>query len=357
MPIRYLIQKEFLQFRRNTFLPRLVLLFPVMVMCVMPWVMNMEVKNIKTVVADFDRTQQSRRLVESIRQSPYFVFAGMRHSYAEALEAIESGAADVAVEIPRGRGQVLIAANAVDGVKGSLGASYLIRALGGETLAEGGAGGGGAVQAAVSERYLYNGRLDYKVFMIPALMSILMMMLCGFLPALNIVSEKESGTIEQMNVTPVSRMAFILSKLIPYWLIGLAVLTLCFALSWAVYGIVPAGSLPLLYLISMLLALIFSGIGLIVSNHSANMQQAILVMWFIVVCTMLLSGLFTPVRSMPGWAQTLTLLTPVRHYIDAMRNVFVRGGGMASVLPQLLLLAAFATVCCGWAVISYRKRS
>ena len=204
---------------------------------------------------------------------------------------------------------------------------------------------------------LYNKGQDYKVYMIPALMGILMMMLCGFLPALNIVGEKEKGTIEQMNVTPVSKWSFILAKLIPYWIIGLVVLTLCLILSWLVYGITCQGPLLLVYLLAILLALFFSSFGLIVSNYSDTMQQAIFVMWFFVVCMMLLSGLFTPTRSMPDWAYLTTYVNPMHYFIDAIRTVFVRGGGFAAIAHQLLALTVIGTVMGGWAVLSYKKNS
>ena len=363
MSLKYLIKKELLQMRRNSFLPRLMFIFPIMVMCVMPWVMTMEVTDIRIVTVDNDRSTLSERLISRIGSSELFRDCGLRPSYSEALDDVERGHADVILEIPRGYAdgiegggqpeRALIAANAVNGTKGAMGAQYL-QAIIAHNAAAGTAPRAAAPQAA-DTLFLYNKHLDYRVFMIPALMSVLMILLCGFLPALNIVGEKETGTIEQINVTPVGKAEFIVAKLIPYWTLGLVVLTICFALSWLVYGIVPAGSLPLLYLLSALLAVTVSGFGLVVSGGSGTMQQAMFVMWFFVVCMMLLSGLFTPVRSMPEWAQTLTLINPVRHYIDAMRTVFVRGGGAADVMPQLAALSVFATTMTAWAVIGYRK--
>jgi ABC-2 type transport system permease protein len=193
--------------------------------------------------------------------------------------------------------------------------------------------------------------------MIPGLMSILMMMLCGFLPALNIVGEKEKGTIEQMNVTPVSKWSFILAKLIPYWIIGLVVFTLCLLLSWLVYGITCQGPLLLVYLLAILLALFFSSLGLIVSNYSDTMQQAMFVMWFFVVCMLLLSGLFTPARSMPHWAYLTTYINPMHYFVDAIRTVFVRGGTFLTIVHQVAALAAIASVMAIWAVKSYKKNN
>ena len=349
MMIKYLLQKEFLQIRRNSFMPKIILIFPIMVMCVMPWVMNQEVKNIRVDVVDHDRTTQSQQLVHRIEASNYFIFNGQKASYAEAMEDIGHSRADIILEIRDGR--YLIAANAVNGTKGSIGSSYLSQIVSSAAL------GSPVGTVNYSPSLLYNKGQNYKVFMIPALMGILMMMLCGFLPALNIVGEKEKGTIEQINVTPVSKWSFILAKLIPYWMIGLLVLTVCLLLSWAVYGITCQGPLPLIYLLAVLLALFFSSFGLIVSNYSDTMQQAMLVMWFFVVCLMLLSGLFTPTRSMPDWAYLTTYINPMHYFIDAIRTVFVRGGGFWAIAHQIAALTAIASVMSVWAVVSYKKNS
>lgn len=368
MRLRYLIQKEFIQIRRNSFLPKMIVMFPVFLICIAPWITNMEVKNIKVCLVDNDHSQTSMRLVHRIEQSRYFIFQGMARSYADAHREVERGNADVVAVIPPDyekdlavgrRPQLYIAANSVNGTKGMMGASYLQQIVQNSQFIvhsyDNNASLSNQEAGTMNSKLLYNPHQDYKLFMIPALMAILIVMMCGFMPALNIVGEKEAGTIEQINVTPVHKWEFILAKLVPYWLIGLFVLTISLLLSWLVYGITPTGSLLLIYLAAMLLAFIMSGIGLIVSNYSEQMMQAMLVMWFCLVCFILLSGLFTPVQSMPQWAQTLTLVNPMRHFIDAMRTVFVRGGVFQSILPQLLVLTGMAVVINCWAVASYRK--
>ena len=359
--IKYLIQKEFLQIRRNSFLPRLIVMFPVLIMCVMPWVMNMEVKNIRVQVVDNDRSTQSQQLVHSIEASRYFIFGGQQPSYQAALKEIETGKTDVALVIPQHYSrdltkgdmtQVLIAANAVNGTKGSMGGAYLS-----QIVTANASPNTAAIQSKLSSLFLYNKHLNYKVFMIPALLAVVMMLMCGFLPALNIVGEKESGTIEQINVTPVSKWSFILAKLIPYWLIALFAVTVCLLLSWAVYGITCQGPLWLVYVLAMLLALFFSSFGLIISNYSDTMQQAVFVMWFFIVCIMLLSGLFTPTRSMPSWAYATTYVNPMSYFIEAVRTVFVRGGTIMSVWRQILALGSISLLMSVWAVLSYKKNN
>ena len=346
MTLKYLIQKEFLQIRRNAFLPRLIVAFPIIIMCVMPWVMQMEVKNIVVDVVDIDHTVESQRLVQQIAASNYFIFGGQKATYAEAVKDIEKGRADVILEIRDGR--YLIAANAVNGTKGSMGSAYLSQIVTSRQQ---------IVNSQLSILNLYNKGQNYKLFMIPALFAIVMMLMTGFLPTLNIVGEKEAGTIEQINVTPVSKWAFILAKLIPYWLIALFVITVCLLLAWLVYGITPAGPVWLIYVLAMLLAMFFSSFGLIVSNYSDTMQQAMFVMWFFVVSIMLLSGLFTPTRSMPQWAYLTTYINPMHYFIDAIRTVFIRGGGFHETAHQVLALAGIGTLMGCWAVLSYKKNS
>ena len=345
MTLKYLIQKEFLQIRRNAFLPKLIIMFPIVIMCVMPWVMQMEVKNIVVDVVDIDHTMESQRVVQQIAASNYFIFGGQKATYAEAMKDIEKGRADVILEIRDG--QYLIAANAVNGTKGSMGSAYLSQIVSAPV----------STFSAASVLTLYNKQQNYKLFMIPALFAIVMMLMTGFLPTLNIVGEKEAGTIEQINVTPVSKWSFILAKLIPYWLIALFVITVCLLLAWFVYGITPVGPVWLIYVLAMLLALFFSSFGLIVSNYSDTMQQAMFVMWFFVVSIMLLSGLFTPTRSMPQWAYLTTYINPMHYFIDAIRTVFIRGGGLHETAHQVLALAGIGTLMGCWAVQSYKKNS
>ena len=369
--IKYLIQKEFTQIRRNAFLPRLIIVFPIMVMCVLPWVMSMEVKNVVVDVVDLDHSTLSQRLVHDIEHNNYFIFHGQKPAYADALKDIEHTKADIVLVIQEGYGKavemastghnpshagrgahggrLLIAANAVNGMKGSIGAAYLSQIVAPHSSLEG--------EARTSILNLYNPHQSFKLFMIPALFAIVMMLMTGFLPTLNIVGEKEKGTIEQINVTPVPKSSFILAKLIPYWMIAMFVITVCLLLAWLIYGITPAGSIGLIYLLAMLLALFFSSFGLVISNYSDTMQQAIFVMWFFVVILLLLSGLFTPTRSMPSWAYLTTYVNPVHYFVEAVRNVFIRGGDFPSIAHQVLALTAIGTFMATWAVFSYKKNS
>lgn len=368
--IKFLIEKEFKQLLRNSFLPKLILIFPCMIMLLMPWAVNLEIKNIQLNIVDNDHSVISQRLVNKIFASTYFRLIEVPASYEEGLRNIEAGTADVVMEIPRHLerdwtngedAHILIAANAVNGTKGGLGSSYLasiVNEYATELRSE--RPQAGTISAAfpsirIDSQGLFNPNLNYKLYMIPALMVMLLTLICGFLPALNVVGEKEVGTIEQINVTPVPKFTFILAKLLPYWLIGFVVLTVCFVLAWLVYGIVPVGHFLVIYFFAVLFVLVMSGFGLVISNYSATIQQSMFVMWFCMLIFILMSGLFTPISSMPEWAQVVTWFNPLRYFMEVMRMVYLKGSGFVDLLPELGVLVTFAVIFNGWAVVSYRK--
>ncbi|OFY43566.1 MAG: ABC transporter permease [Bacteroidetes bacterium GWF2_40_14] len=360
--LKYLIEKEFKHIRRNKFLPRLILFFPTMMMIVLPWAANLDVKDIDVAVVNRDHSQLSGKLAEKISASAYFNLSSVSESYNNALKTLDKGDADIILEIPEGfekslvkegNAKVLIAANAVNGTKAGMGSAYLVsiisdysRELNNQTITRG-------IEIVPQNRY--NPAMDYKKFMVPALMVMLLTILCGFLPALNIVSEKEIGTIEQINVTPVGKFTFILAKLIPYWLIGFVVLTIAVIIGRVIYGITPQGSLFTFYLLASVFVFVVSGFGLVISNYSNTMQQAMFVMFFFMLIFILMSGLFTPVESMPKWAQIITLFNPMKYFIEIMRMVYLKGSGLDALTRQISALLGFAVLFNSWAVLSYRK--
>ena len=365
---RFLIEKEFRQMFRNKLLPRVFMVLPVVLTLVVPLVATQEVNRLNFCVIDNDRSALSQRFVEKVAATTCFFLAGTAADDAEAMALIESGKADVILEIRRdfarnlrrdGHADIGVRGNAVNGIKGMLGTNYLSQiatAFAEELTAEAGGAAKAREGATVRERYLYNATLDYKRYMIPALIGMLLILTVGFLPALNIVLEKEHGTIEQMNVTPVGKFSFIFSKLLPYWAIGIALMFYSLALVRLVYGFVPVGSVWLLLLLSMLFCVVMSSFGLIVSNYSTSTRQAALTMFFFLVIFILMSGLLTPVRSMPDWAQTLSLANPLRYFVEASRMIFLKGSRLADLLPHFAALLAAGCLLGLWAVGSYRKR-
>ena len=369
--LKYLIEKEFKQIFRNSFVPKIIVAMPIMMMLVLPWAANQEVKNIKLSVIDNDKSTFSQQLVHKLTASGYFQLTDISSTNDRALRSVEIGNADIILEIQRGfekelmkegYSKVMISANAVNGTKAGLGSSYLasiLRDYAGElTINNSKLTMQNNYQLPIINYqllYKFNPHLDYKVFMVPALMVMLLTLLTGFLPALNIVSEKETGTIEQINVTPVKKLMFIFSKLIPYWLIGFVVLSLCMLIARLVYGLIPTGSLFTIYFFASIYILVVSGMGLVISNYSNTMQQAMFVVFFFMMIFILMSGLFTPISSMPDWAQKITVFNPLKYFIQVMRLVYLKGSAFTDLMPHFFSLCCFAVGFNTWAVLSYKK--
>lgn len=360
-----LLQKEFILLIRNPFIPRMLIIFPMMVMLVIPMVTTMDVRNVSVAAVDNDKTQTSRRIIAGIQASPYLIIGAYPSSYSDAMSALESDKADVIIQIPSGYEKSMtlqespaidIAANGVNAMKGMIGAQYVTQCISNTLRAISKESGNAMPSDPVSVENLYNATLDYRIYMIPALMVILVIMICGFLPALNLVEEKESGSIEQINVSPVSRLTFTLSKLIPYWIAGMVILSLAMLIARMAYGLAPAGSVGTIYMATFLFSLVMSGIGITIANGSSNMQQCMFVMFFFIIIFQLMSGLMTPIDSMPQWAQYITYAIPPRYFIEIMRSVYLKGTPATELIFQLSALMSMAAAMSAIAAATYRKR-
>ena len=364
--LKFLLEKEFKQIRRDSFLPRIIFVIPLVQLLLLPFAANFEMKNIVLDVVDNDRSEYSRRLTEKIFSSGYFRQVAASQSYEEALHAVESDRADLVLEIPQhfGRdlfcerhGALSIVANAIDGTKGGLGSSYLSSVIGDfsrEIEAEAGEGPGAAGLQFVSLNR-FNPHLNYKAYMVPGILVFLLTIISCFLSAMNIVGEKEKGTIEQINVSPVRPSVFILSKLLPFWLIGFVLLTLGVIIAWLAYGLLPAGRVGVIYLFAAVYLVAFTGLGLFISSLASTMQQAMFGAFFFFIIFVLMSGLFTPVSSMPVWAQRLTWFNPLRYGVDVVRAVYLKGSGLSDLLLQFGAIFGFAALFNTMAILAYRK--
>ena len=290
-----LLRKELLLMRANPFVLRVVLALPVMVMLVIPLVASMDVRNVSVAVVNLDHSPLAARLTAGIEAVGELNIAGGYDSYAGAIDEVERGRADVVLTIPRGFARDFsagrmpsldIAANGVNATKGATGASYVAGAVSSTLAAVAEAEGIVLPEDAPAMFNLFNPTLNFRNYMIPGLMVMLIIMICGFLPAMNIVGEKESGTIEAVNVTPVGRFTFVLSKLIPYWVAGLIVVAEAMLIGRVVWGLAPLGSVCVLFLAAVLFILVMSGLGVAIANVSSTILQCIFVMF---ACIMVLS--------------------------------------------------------------------
>ena len=367
--IKFLLRKEFKQIFRNKSILAMIIVMPILQLLILPLAANYEVKNINLSVVDQDHSSYSQKLISKITASGYFKLQGYNASFKDAFYLIESDKADLILEIPQGfernlirknEQKVFIAVNAINGTKANLGGSYLseiirnynddIRLQWQQQTAY------NPVPAIeITSSNWFNPFLNYDIFMVPGILAILVTMVGGFLTALNIVKEKEAGTIEQINVTPIKKQYFILGKLIPFWILGNIVFTLGLVIAWLVYGIIPVGNLLVLYGFIWLYLLAILGFGLLISTYSNTQQQAMLIMFFFMMIFILMGGLFTPIDSMPGWAKIISRFNPVSYMIDVMRMVILKGSGWKDIFPQLWKIFLFALVLNTWAILNYRK--
>ncbi|MCF6295849.1 MAG: ABC transporter permease, partial [Flavobacteriaceae bacterium] len=203
--------------------------------------------------------------------------------------------------------------------------------------------------------FWYNKTLNYKTYMVPGILVLLVTMITLFLSGMNIVREKEIGTLEQMNVTPIKKYQFIIGKLFPFWVIGMGILTIGLIIAKLIFDVPMLGSIVLLYGYTSIYILVILGMGFFISNFTDTQQQAMFIAWFFVVIFILMSGLFTPIESMPKWAQTLTEFNPIKYFVEVMRMVMLKGSSFTDILPQLQKTALFAIIMNGLAVWSYKK--
>jgi ABC-2 type transport system permease protein len=258
--------------------------------------------------------------------------------------------------------KVFIAVNAINGTKGGLGGAYLaniISQYNNEILiAWARPQDNPAIPIIeVQSSNWFNPLMNYNAFMVPGILAILVTVVGGFLSALNIVKEKEVGTIEQINVTPIKKYIFISGKLIPFWIMGNIVFSIGLIAARVVYGIVPEGSLFVLYGFVRLYLLAVLGFGLLISTFCETQQQAMFIAFFFLMIFILMGGLFTPIDSMPYWAQIITWFNPLAYLIEVMRMVVLKGSGWSDILPHVRTIALFAVILNGWAVWSYKKRA
>ena len=323
--VRFLLQKEFRQIFRNKIILVMIVVMPAIQLMILPLAADYEIKNINIAIVDHDRSSYSQKLISTVTASGYFRLTGYSNSFNEAFRLVETDEADLILEIPQDfeknliredEQKMFIAVNAINGVKANLGGAYLssivknynkdirLDLIPATRFAD-------VPSIEIASSNWFNSLLNYHVFMVPGIMAILVTMIGGFLSCLNIVKEKEVGTIEQINVTPIRKHHFILGKLIPFWVLGNVVFTIGLLISWLIYGIVPLGSLFVLYGFIGVYLLSVLGLGLLVSTFCETQQQAMFIMFFFMMVFILMGGLFTSVDSMPEWAQAISKLNPV----------------------------------------------
>jgi drug efflux transport system permease protein len=367
----FLLEKEFRQILRNKQMIALLIIAPAIQLILLPLAANYTVKNISIAVVDNDHSTFSQKLVSKITASGYFKLTGYTTSYQQALSLIEQNKADLVLQIPanfertlvrENSDKIFIAINAIEGTKASLGGAYLSSIISDfnseirinwptAPLIE------DVPQVSVVSSYWYNPFMNYNLYIVPAILVTLVTAMAGMQSAFNIVQEKENGTIEQINVSPIKKHIFILGKLIPFMVLSIILFTLGLLIAWLFYGIVSVGNYLVLY--TSLIVYLFSmlGLGLLVSTYSSTQQQAMSLSFFFIMIFNMLSGVFNSVDSMPQWAQTIVETFPPSHFIKIMRMVVLKGSGFGDISYHLAAMFVIGMILNTWAVLNYRKTS
>ena len=372
--ILFLAQAEVLHIVRDRILLAQTLLVPMVQLIILSNAATFEIRNTPIQIVDFDRTSASRGVVNRLAANGHFQIVDTTPSLARVEERLLDGSITMAVVIPRDFEQSLVKTGlasvqlSVNGEKGS--AAGIVQAYATRVLKQYAAGvtrpaqpggpdrlGAAPPRIDVRMRSRYNPTLNYKYYMVPGILVALMTIIGSLLSAQNIAREKELGTLEQLNVTPITRGQFIIAKLLPFWVLGLIELSLGLLIGTLVFGIPVRGSLPLLYAVAAVYLAVAVGIGLWISALVDTQQQAMFVTFFIVNIYLLMSGLFTPIDSMAPWVQTVTFINPVRHFVAISRAILMKGAGPAEIAQPFLILTGTAALVVFAAVRQYRKRA
>jgi len=369
--ILYLLRKEFIQIRRQPILIGLLFLMPMVQLIVLAYAADFEVRNVRICIVDQDLSSASRILLGKFEASPHFLVSGTSTRGQDGLDQIQKGDADLSLVIPndferdllRERvGKLQLQVNAINGTKALLGNAYaesIIRSFLADYQITYEPSALQARQTGVHVVFSnwYNPELEYHNFMVPGILVILVTLVGMFMSGLNIVREKELGTMEQINVTPIRKYQFIVGKLSPFWIIGMMELALGLFIAKMVFDIPIVGSLGLVFGYAAVYLLAVLGIGLFISTVTETQQQAMFLAWFFVVIFVLMSGLFTPIESMPDWTQVLTWFNPIAYFVEVNRLILLKGAGIAAIQNHFWKTGLFAAVTLTLAILNYRKTS
>lgn len=326
-----------------------------------------EVKHVKTVVMDNDQSQYSQRLIAKIKANDRFVLTSTPFSGKQAMEYMQANEADIILEIPQNfekallrkeRPAVQLLANSINGQQATVGSGYInsiISDFNTEIIHELTVAKPEGI--VVTSRNWYNPELEYSHFMAPGILAEITALLTIILTAMNTVREREIGTIEQINVTPIKKWQFILGKLIPFLCVGMVLLTVGLITSKIIFDIPMRGSLLLLFGYALINSVAVLGLGLLISNFADTQQQAIFVAFFFILIFVMMCGLFTPIDSMPKWAQYLTIPNPLAHFISVSRKILMKGSGLIDIKMELLYTVGLAVLFNVMAIWSYRKQN
>ncbi len=366
-----LLVKEFKQIFRNKTLLPLIFVVPVVQMILLTYAASLEMKGISMAVVDQDYSQASRQLASRFEGSPFFEINLTTSSYEEALNELTTDKVDVILHMQHNFEKSLyseketdlqLVVNAINATEAGLINAYctqIITDYNGQVRAEwfGSEGSGFLVSLDIIPKYWYNPLLDFKIYMFSGILVIIVTLIGMLLTALNLVREKEMGTTEQINVTPIRKYQFIMAKLIPFMIIALFELAFGLLIGRLLFGLPIVGSLGLLFLFTCVYLLAVLGIGLFLSTISNTQQQLMYMAFFFMLTFILMSGVFTPAESMPPWAQKINIINPVAYFMKVIRMILLKGSAFPDIRREFYSLGIFAMLILSLAITNYRKTS
>ena len=341
---------------------------PAVQLLILVYAATLEMKEIKFCVVDQDMSSVSRRLVSGFTGSPFYHFVGNEFNLSKAEEMLRAEKADLIIYIPahfeekmvrENSSPVQLQINAVNATKASLIYAYssgILMDFNKEIRMEWiGMSEGMYKMINVNTSYWYNPELNFKIYILPGILTILVTLIGMFLAAINLVREKELGTAEQINVTPIRKSHFIFGKLFPFWVIGMVELAFGLIIGKVLFQLPTIGSLGLLFGYAAIYMVVVLGIGLFLSNISSSQQQVMLLTFFFMLVFELMSGIFTPVESMPDWAQAVNIINPFAYFMKVMRMILLKGSGFMDILNEIIAISIYAVSILTLAVVGYRK--
>jgi ABC-2 type transport system permease protein len=344
----------------------LLFVMPFIQLGVLSYTADFTVKDIRIYIQDQDMSPMSSKLISKISASDNFNVKDVAYTYDEGFNKIQHNDIDVILSIPEHfsrnlnsnrKTELFITADAINSTKAGISINYLQNIIHDFQIENAQAKGVIDIKPGVDiiKRDWYNPALNYKFFMVPGILVLLVTMLALYLSGMNIVREKEIGTIEQLNVTPIMKYQFIIGKLLPFLIIGLVEFTIGLMIAKFWFHVPILGSIALLYVFTFVYLILVLGIGMFISTITDTQQQALFLAWFFSVIFILMSGLFTPIESMPEWAQKLTFLNPIKYYVEVIRLVMLKGSSFASIKVNFLIITLSAIFINMLAIRNYKK--
>jgi len=365
--ILYILQKEFRQIFRDKAMLVIILVIPMVQLMILSFTATFEIKNTHIAIFDHDHTHESRNLISKFNGSQFFTVDAFYDSYAQGVEALKRGKTHQLLIIQphferdlqrEGKGSVIIITDAINGSAASIMNAYthaILLDFNKQMRIENYPNLNLSDPIQITVTNWYNPQLNYITYMVPGILVLLVTIIGMFLSGMNVVKEKELGTIEQINVTPIKKYQFIIGKLLPFWIIAMFEFSLGLFLARFVFGVPMLGSLALQLGVVSVYLIVVLGFGLFVSTLTDTMQQAMFISWFFMVIFILMSGLFTPVESMPDWAQTVNKLNPIAYFIQINRMIMLKGSVFSDFTRQFYSLVVYAVLMLSLSVWRYRK--